>query len=382
MMPTTADAGIHARHAALIRRAAGGDMQSMYQALRVEAAHIDWVEVEPLLSANGRPAGAELRFRLIPDSEMENMPRPAALLGDKLTVGGLSVLVGPPGCGKTFVALSMACSTATGVPMGEDDVHSRGPAVYVAAEGSAGLGARLRAWKTANHITGPLGVHFVTEPVSLLSAGDVQQFLDGIERLPASPALIVIDTLARCMVGADENSTQDMSAFIAGADRLRRVTGAHVQLLHHVNAGGERERGNTALRGACDTLMFLKSDGEDLTLSCEKQKDAPPFAKTHLRLSPIGDSCAVLTAKSGLQYGPAALTENQLETLALLQTHFLANGATTTEWLKASNVSERTFYNYRTLLVRGGYVVAPEVERGGRYTLSPLGGQTVTAHCK
>jgi predicted transcriptional regulator len=322
------------------------------------------------------------RFELISDSAMEMMPKPAFLLGDKLLVGGLSVLVGPPGCGKTFMALSWTCSVATGVPLGDDEVRKYGPAVYVAAEGSAGLGARLRSWKTANHLTGALGVHFITEPVSLLSASDTTDFLRALDVLENPPLVIVFDTLARCMVGGDENSTQDMSAFIAGADRIRRDTGAHVMLLHHMNAGGERERGNTALRGACDTMMFLKAEGSDLTLSCEKQKDAAPFPKLHARLSTFGDSCAVLTAKSALQLTADGLTEKQLETLALLQTHFLENGATAKEWMAASNVSDRTFYNYRTVLVKGGYVAAPSKDRGGRYVLTDLGTRTLTANCK
>jgi hypothetical protein len=325
---------------------------------------------------------AQARFRLISDSEMENLPKPAALLGDKLTAGGLSVLVGPPGCGKTFVALSWGCSVATGVPFGEDDVMLSGPVVYVAAEGSSGLGARLRAWKLANHVSGPLGMHFITEPVPLLNAAETRHLLSSLQTLPDAPALIVFDTLARCMIGGDENSTQDMSAFIGGADLIRRETGAHVQVLHHMNAGGERERGNTALRGACDTMLFLKAEGADLTLTCEKQKDGVPFPKTLLRLATFADSCAVLTAKSGLQLAAGALTEKQLETLALLQTHFLETGATATEWLAAGNVVERSFYNYRTLLVRSGYVSAPSQERGGRYRLTELGMQTLTANCK
>ena len=51
---------------------------------------------------------------------------------------------------------------------------------------------------------------------------------EGIE-----PVLIVLDTLARLMVGADENIAKDMGLAIAGIDRLRQETRATVLVIHH-----------------------------------------------------------------------------------------------------------------------------------------------------
>jgi RecA-family ATPase len=46
--------------------------------------------------------------------------------------------------------------------------------------------------------------------------------------------LVVIDTLARCMVGADENSARDMGEAIDALDRLRRAAGSCVLPVHHM----------------------------------------------------------------------------------------------------------------------------------------------------
>ncbi len=323
----------------------------------------------------------KLRFRLRTDVEVIEMPPPLSLIGDKLHRSSLGVLVGPPGAGKSLLALAWASGVATGTACHGDAVH-RGPAVFVAAEGSAGLGIRLRAWKAANKYTGGMDLHFLTEPVYLTEPEEVEHLLQTLDTLPEPPALIVFDTLARCLLG-DENSTRDMSAFIAGADRVRTATGAAVLILHHMNAGGERERGNTALRGACDTMFFLRATGDTVTLTCEKQKDLAPFDRVNLRLQTVEESAVLVTAKGGLAVTSDSLAEMPLATLALLQSYFLEDGATATQWKKAaSRVAPRTFYLYLKLLVGRGYVQEPAEKRGGLYTLTVKGKGLLTANCK
>ena len=72
--------------------------------------------------------------------------------------------------------------------------------------------------------------------------------------------LVIIDTLARSMGAGDENSSQDMGAFIAACDQIRRATGATVLIVHHSgkssNAGA---RGSSALLGAVDTAIESRS---------------------------------------------------------------------------------------------------------------------------
>ncbi len=45
--------------------------------------------------------------------------------------------------------------------------------------------------------------------------------------------LIVIDTLARCFGGNDENDARGMGAFIEGCDVIRLKTAATVLVVHH-----------------------------------------------------------------------------------------------------------------------------------------------------
>jgi hypothetical protein len=114
------------------------------------------------------------------------------------------------------------------------------------------------------------------------------------------PALIVIDTLARCFGAGNENVQQDMNAFVRGCDTVRRAApGATVLVVHHTGWDASRERGSNALRAASDTMIRLARQGEAILLRVERQKDAPvqeePTVLT-LEFVPVpgsGGSCVV-----------------------------------------------------------------------------------------
>lgn len=175
-------------------------------------------------------------------------------------LGGLGLLWGEAGVGKSFVACSMAVSVAIGRPWLGHRV-AEGPVVYVAGEGGAlGVSRRLDAAVTALRCCdpedGPVplwimtpGVDLVAGPAELLAA------MDGVR-----PQLIIIDTLARCF-GGDENSTQDMSRFVRSLDMVRDLYGCSVLVVHHANktdkAGSGKVRGSSVLYGAVDVSLQL-----------------------------------------------------------------------------------------------------------------------------
>src|SRR5690606_28789435 len=156
---------------------------------------------------------------------------------------------GPSGCGKTFLALDWALHVATGSYWHGNRVEA-GPVLYIAAEGVAGIGRRVKAWLSHNRIydlSRHHPIHWLPEAVNVAEPASVWGLIEVAEEL--QPALIVIDTLARAIVGADENSAKDMGEVVARLDQLRRATRACVLLVHHTgkdtSAGA---RGSSALR--------------------------------------------------------------------------------------------------------------------------------------
>jgi len=304
-------------------------------------------------------AAARKEFRFVDDAELSIDQSPEYLVEGILPCGVLGVLVGLPASAKTFLALDLALSVASGTDwLGQCPVK-QGPVVYVAAEGSRqSLGLRVQAWKAYHRVREePVGVHFLLQPVQLHTPSETEKLLDAIEdHLAVPPVLAVVDPLARCFLGGEENSAKDMGLLIAGMDALRRK-GAAVLAVHHAghnnNNRRTRERGSSALRAAADTMMTITSDRTPsglYTVRCEKQKDDRPFDDLHLRLRPQvvrdGEESRVLElvarAADGGPTSPDDLPNRAVRALAVLRS-LGTKGATHGDWLKASGLPKATF---------------------------------------
>jgi len=327
------------------------------------------------LAATSRTSKRNGPLRVRSDVELEQLPPMAWLADGILPLGGLAAIYGAPGAGKSFLSLDLAFSIGTGVSWcGREIVH--GGALYVAGEGDAGLSQRIVAWKSAHRVLGEaVGVGVITDPIDLLKPLDVARIVTAAKapHVGQPLRLIVIDTLARAMVGGDENDTRDMSTVIAAADRIRDETGAAVLLVHHTSKNSDQERGSSALRGAVDTLLFCEDGDDGRQLVCAKQKDAEAFSPIPFRLVAGHGSCVVQAADSPevAREQAGVMNPKRFQALRVLRESFTDRGATTTEWFEASNLTRRTFFRTRTWLVDAGYVA--EGSRGGRYTVTLSG---------
>lgn len=234
---------------------------------------------------------APTALRLVPLADLRHKKPPAWLISGLLTESSLAVLVSKPAGGKTFTALAMGLAIATGTPFLGREVQ-QGPVVYMVGEGLAGFYRRSQAWLAQQQLAeDPADFLVIEEPVQLRNRDVVEMLQDALGALAQPPKLLVIDTLARSLVGGDENSARDVGEWIAGAEYITRTVGCTVLLLHHTGkADGANYRGSSALEGAADTMMSLSGAADALELKCDKQKDAERFAPIHLKLAPAGDS--------------------------------------------------------------------------------------------
>lgn len=226
-------------------------------------------------------------MRMFSTQEMMRLPPPAWLIDKIIPSGGLVGLYGPPGVMKSFVAADVALSVAAG-GLWQGHPVTQGFPLYVCAEGSSGMGKRIKGWLQYRKLK-PKDAQaaWLTESVPVYADSDgMSRVIGRIEEAEIVPDVIVIDTLARCFDG-DENQQADMGRFVAGVDRLRKEFDATVIVVHHTRLDGDRERGNTAFRGAADTMLSLSNKKGKLILACNKQKDAEEFEDIELRTRAI-----------------------------------------------------------------------------------------------
>jgi len=264
------------------------------------------------------------RYTFVTPSEMKQRPRRESLVKDILFQETIAAMVGLPGSGKTFTALDLALCIAHGRPWAGKDV-SQGPAAYVAAEGTSGLTDRIAAWERAHGVLDSPNCRFLEEAVNLLDAGEVAHLIEALDAFPEPPKLLVIDTLARCFLSGDENSSRDMLIAVDAADRIRRRFRCTVLLIHHPTKSGTGIRGSSALPGALDTWIDVRKKNMSVQMTCEKQKDMAHFAPLSLTLQTVDLS----DERTSLVVRPSTPAERQ------------AHAATAVDQAKAPNRADQ-----------------------------------------
>ena len=157
--------------------------------------------------------------------------------------------------------------------------------------------------------------------------------------------------------GSSENSSEDTTTAMVNAQRLRDDLKATVILAHHTNAGGSRERGHTAMRGASDFMISLTPVDDLLHVECSKQRNAAPFEKLLLKMVPAPDGIGCILRLADDVLPSNILTQGQAKVLDVLRTTFGIDGATKSEWQRTcQDIPERTFHRCCKVLIDRGYV--------------------------
>lgn len=237
------------------------------------------------------------RFPVVWFGQEDAAPPLRWLVRGLLVEAGLSVVYGAPKSSKTFAAIDLALHIAHGRDWYGLRVRPAG-VVYVSGEGASGVRQRMKAWRQERDGDQAAPFALVPQSVNLFDDPDeVDRLIADIQGI-AIPmgqpvGLIVLDTLSRMIGGGDEDKARDVNVVVRNAERIQRLTGAHVLIVHH--SGKDRDRGmrgSNALLGAVDAAIEVTKDAD--TGLCEAKvtaiKDGAeigPFAYT-LRQTAVG----------------------------------------------------------------------------------------------
>ncbi|MBD1225959.1 AAA family ATPase [Xenorhabdus griffiniae] len=197
-----------------------------------------------------------------------------------IPANSLCSIYGASGSYKSFLAGAWGCHIATGKAWAGKAV-AQGSVLYVVGEGGIGVPRRIKAWEIVNGQV-VKNMYLINTPVFPASPAEVHELVIAAQQVESETGepvrLIILDTLARCFGGADENDSKDMGAFVRGCDELKAKTGASILVVHHSGKDESKgARGSSAFRAALDVEYRISREGKKggaLVMTCTKMKDA------------------------------------------------------------------------------------------------------------
>ena len=332
-----------------------------YLETMLDDADIPWPDEPPdepsAVAGRDTPVLAD---RLLTRSALRNLPDPQPLIDNVLDQGTTALLYGKWGTCKSFTAFDWAASVATGRKWQGRHTEKR-RALYVAGEGAFGFKGRTDAWEIGwNTTINDDQLEILPQPVNLMRPLEVANLAALIDW--GGYSFVILDTLARCMVGADENSAKDCGIVVDAMTRLLNYTpgGRGVVLgVHHAGKDGKTLRGSSAFESAADTVYSATRDGAVIVLNREKRKDGPEIDRHELKIDPIpGTESAVISVHRGCGQNDRA--DNLLSAFVR---HFEATGATKSELRLVADMAPATFHRALTKLVERGDLVNTGIEK-------------------
>jgi AAA domain len=202
----------------------------------------------------------------------------------------VGIIGGEPKCGKSFLALDLAVSVASGTPcVRRFPTREAGSVLLYAAEDAWHIvRQRLEGIACAAGVNfASLNVHVITVPTLRLDRSVHQQALQAtVAHL--QPKLLVLDPFVR-LHAIDENVAGEVAPLLAYLRSLQRHHHTAVALVHHARKGAAHERGGQALRGSSelhawgDSNLYLRRHSQNLYLNIE-HRAAPGIDRLQLTL--------------------------------------------------------------------------------------------------
>jgi len=216
----------------------------------------------------------------------------------------VGILGGEPKCCKSFLALDMAVSVASGAACLRRFRVSRSAPVLVfpAEDALSVVKKRLEGICAATQSRlDALPIYVITAPRLLLDLPcDREQLRETVAAI--KPALLILDPFIR-LHRSDENASKEVAPLLGYLRQLQRELHVAVLLVHHVRKGSGAKRPGQALRGSSDlhgwgdSNLYLRRSSTDLLLSVE-HRAAPCRDNIPIELCANGSALA-LAVKTG-----------------------------------------------------------------------------------
>ena len=217
------------------------------------------------------------------------------------------LIIGAPGCGKSFVTLDL-CALRAWAAVDEKAPKEwfgrkfkPGATVYIAAEGQEDMEVRVYAWMKARGLDPAktkMPLYIIPTAIDLRS-GDaptksliaeiahVSQVCQADFGVPVD--LVIIDTFNRALAGGSDVNPEHVGALIRNAASIREQCGVAVGAVHHTPRNGENARGHSSVTADNDAEVFVQGafDGAPNKWILRRSKAGPTGDMHEFRLRQI-----------------------------------------------------------------------------------------------
>jgi hypothetical protein len=236
----------------------------------------------------------------------------------------VGIVGGEPKCCKSFLALDLAVAVAAGIPcLRRFAVPRAGRVLLYAAEDALHIVRRR-----LEGICATTGLSLADLDIQVITAPSVRLDLDADRRslqetvATLQPRLLILDPFVR-LHRIDKNASGEVAPLLAYLRELQRRHAVAVLVVHHAKKGAGRARAGQALRGSSefhawgDSNLYLRRNGDDLSLSAE-HRAAPSLTPMTIELAQRGDALAleVVDRRDPAMPAPSSLDERITSALA------------------------------------------------------------------
>jgi hypothetical protein len=214
--------------------------------------------------------------------QLQACPAPRRWLIEGLWASqGVGIVGGEPKSYKSWLALDLAVSVASGAPcLRHFPSRQKGPVLLFPAEDPLHVvRARLEAITQAAEVAfETLNLHVITAPTLRLDVADdrarLRNTVDAVR-----PKLLVLDPFVR-LHRTDENAAAEVAPLLGFLRTLQRRYATAVVLVHHARKGAAHARAGQALRGSSelhawgDSNLYLRRQRDTLRLHIEHRAAA------------------------------------------------------------------------------------------------------------
>lgn len=229
-------------------------------------------------------------------------PQTQWLIEDLWGEDAVGILGGEPKCCKSFLALDIAVSVASGTAcLRQFPARRQGPVLFFPAEDSLAIvRRRLEGICAAADLElQALPIEVITAPALRLDLESDRQLLrNTVESI--RPILLILDPLIR-LHRLDENDASQIAGLLSFLRELQRSFHLSIVVVHHARKGagaarpGQALRGSSELHGWGDSNLYMRRRGQQLTLSTE-HRAAP--SRDHIPLELLQQDDALCLALS------------------------------------------------------------------------------------